>query len=90
MVVVELYCNMYTDMTAASVVKKNGYFTVKIVLSSLWKGVNSNRKEFAPIGSKFFSFRVDLFSERVFAKPRIPYCIKAKGKSQVISLVRNV
>ena len=28
-----------------------------------WKGVYSERKEFAPRGSKFFPFRVDLFSE---------------------------
>ena len=28
-----------------------------------WKGVFSIRKEFAPIRSKFFPYRVDLFSE---------------------------
>ena len=31
---------------------------------SLLKRVYSKRKEFAPIGSKFFPFRVDSFSER--------------------------
>ena len=30
----------------------------------LWKGAYSKRKEFAPKRSKFFLFRVDLFSER--------------------------
>ena len=31
--------------------------------ASFWKWGYSKRKEFAPIGSKFFSFRVDLFLE---------------------------
>ena len=33
--------------------------------SPFWKWVYSKRKEFAPIGSKFFPFRVDLYSEGV-------------------------
>ena len=36
---------------------------VKIVLSPSWKGVFCKRKEFAPKGSKFFTFRVDPFTE---------------------------
>ena len=28
-----------------------------------YKGVYSKRKEFAPLGSKFFPFRIDCFSE---------------------------
>ena len=32
-------------------------------LSSFWKDVCSKRKEFAPLGSKFFPFRADAFSE---------------------------
>ena len=37
---------------------------VKIILPPFWSGLYSKRKEFAPFGSKFFSFRVDPFSER--------------------------
>ena len=36
---------------------------IKVVFASLLKGVYSKRKEFAPPGSKFFSFRIDPFSE---------------------------
>ena len=32
--------------------------------SSFWKGVYSNRKEFAPLGSKFFPLRVNPFSNK--------------------------
>ena len=31
----------------------------KFVASLFWKGVYSKRKESAPLGSKFFSFRID-------------------------------
>ena len=34
---------------------------VKIALSPFWKKVCSERKEFAPLGSKFFPFRVYSF-----------------------------
>ena len=34
--------------------------------ASLLKGVYSKRKEFAPLGSKFFPFRVDPFSEGIW------------------------
>ena len=33
-------------------------------LNSFWKGVCSKRKEFAPLGSKFFPYRVDPFIRR--------------------------
>ena len=33
------------------------------VSSTILKGVHLKRKEFAPFGSQFFSFRVDFFSE---------------------------
>ena len=33
------------------------------ILPPFWKGVYSKRKEFAPLGSKFFPFWVDPFSE---------------------------
>ena len=39
-----------------------GNNSVKTVLPSFWKTVYSKRKEFAPLGSKFFPFRVDFFS----------------------------
>ena len=32
-------------------------------VASVWKVVYSKRKEFAPLGSKFFPFRVDSFSK---------------------------
>ena len=35
----------------------------KLFLPPFWKGVYSQRKEFAPRGSKFFSFSVDTISE---------------------------
>ena len=33
---------------------------------AFWKKIYSKRKEFAPIGSKFFPFRVDLFQKGVW------------------------
>ena len=39
-------------------------FCVSCKLSLFWKGVYPKRKEFAPRGSKLFSFRVDSFTER--------------------------
>ena len=57
--------------------------SISIVLHSIWKGVYSKRKEFAPKevyskrkefapkGSKFFPFRADLFSEG-------PWCARKK------------
>ena len=33
---------------------------------SFWKGVCYKRKEFAPNGSKFFPFGVDIFSKRIY------------------------
>ena len=41
-----------------------GRHLFKHCFASLLKGVHSKRKEFAPLGSKFFPFRVDHFSER--------------------------
>ena len=41
----------------------SGYNSFKIVLPPVWKGVYSERKEFAPKRSKFFPFRVDPFSD---------------------------
>ena len=37
---------------------------LRCILSPFLKGVYSKRKEFAPLGSKFFPFRVDPFPER--------------------------
>ena len=37
-------------------------------VSPFWKGVYTERKEFAPNGSKFFPLRVDLFSEGSWRK----------------------
>ena len=39
---------------------------VKIALSPFWKKVCSERKEFAPLGSKFFPFRVYSFTYGVW------------------------
>ena len=49
--------------------KGNGYIfsrgnSVKNILTPFRKGVYSKRKEFAPLGSKFFPFGVDLFQKR--------------------------
>ena len=43
---------------------KKDYFVKNVC--PLRKGVYSKRKEFAPLGSNFFSFRVGPFSERVW------------------------
>ena len=43
---------------------------------SFLKGLYSERKEFAPLGSKFFPFRIDPFSEGACM------CRKANRKSQ--------
>ena len=48
--------------------KGNGYTikagnSFKVVYTTLLKGVFSEMKEFAPLGSKFFPFRADLLSE---------------------------
>ena len=43
--------------------RRNKSFT--IILASFWIWVYSKRKEFVPLGSKFFSFRVDPFSEGI-------------------------
>ena len=64
------------EMDTPSEQKKNIYIymyinkTVKIVLFHFWKGVYSKRKEFAPKGSKFFPFRVDLFLNAFVQKSR--------------------
>ena len=45
-----------------------GFISVKTVIVPFRKGVYSKRKEFAPFGSKFFSFRVDPFQKRLVAQ----------------------
>ena len=53
----------------ASNILKGKWYTLKggnsfkMGLPLFWNGVYSKRKEFAPLGSKFFPFRVDPFSE---------------------------
>ena len=39
--------------------------SVQIILLPFWKVFYSKRKEFAPLGSQFFSYRVDPISERI-------------------------
>ena len=51
------------DVTLLKLLFHRGGGSVRIVFVSFWKGVSSKRKEFAPFGSKFFSLRVDPFSE---------------------------
>ena len=41
----------------------SGEATVKCILLPFWNRIYSKRKEFAPTWSKFFPFKVDLFSE---------------------------
>ena len=49
----------------------------------IWEGVYSKRKEFAPIGSKFFPFRVDQFSGGDWCAERqiVPSLVKNGGNS---------
>ena len=47
------------------------------------KGVCSKRKEFAPMGSKFFPFRVDAFSEGLSLQEF------KQEDTKVVSLVQN-
>ena len=46
--------------------KLSGEGTVKLVCLPSEKGSTLKRKNLLPLGSKFFPFRVDLFSERVW------------------------
>ena len=43
---------------------------LKIILPPFWKGIHSKRKEFAPLGSKFFPLRVGTFSEGDYMQER--------------------
>ena len=49
----------------------------KIFLVPFWKGVYSERKEFAPLWSKFFPFRVDP-SEGIWCAEKQTVCISCK------------
>ena len=53
-----------------------GGISFKIVLCPFWKGVFSKRKEFAPGGSKFFSYRVDTFPKAPGVQESKPDVIK--------------
>ena len=57
----------YVELFMVTLLEENGYtFMVgncQNCLASLLKVVHSKMKEFAPLGSKFFHFRVDLFSQ---------------------------
>ena len=57
----ELHC------PATSLIYKGDNFVISCLLSckasSFWKEIYSKRKEFGSLGSKFFPFRVDPFSE---------------------------
>ena len=54
--------NYLCTITGIGYVFKASY-SVKIVLPPFWKRIYSKRKEIAPLGSNFFPFRVDPFSE---------------------------
>ena len=58
-------------------------------LLSFLKGVFSKRKEFAPLGSKFFPFRVDPFSEEALYAGKQTgshkSCLPCKKKSKINS-----
>ena len=61
----------YCRLCCGSFIKACGYTfsrgnSVKIDFSLFWKGVYSKRKESAPLGSRFFPFRVDPFLEGVW------------------------
>ena len=69
--------------------KRNGYTlggwvgaTVFIYLPSFWKGVYFKRKEFAPLRSKFFPFRVDSFSEGF-------WCAAKQTIIKIVPLIQN-
>ena len=71
--------NLSCDLKGVDNCRVNNSFTM--VLHPFWKGIYYKRKEFAPIGSKFFPFRADPFSEG-------EVCRKANRKSEkAISLV---
>ena len=53
----------------------------KLFLPPSWKEVYSKRKEFAPLGSTFFPFRVDHFSEGAYEQ---------KSKQEVTKIVSLV
>ena len=64
------YCRLYIEAgpNKTARLKGNEYTfqggnSVKLFLSPFWKGIYSKRKEFAPSGSKFFSFREGPFTE---------------------------
>ena len=57
--------------------------SVKVVFAPFWKGTYSKRKEFAPIGSKFFPFRVDPFQIGTDVQER------KQELTKVVSLVKK-
>ena len=56
--------------------------TLIIVFASLLKRVYSERKEFAPLGSKFFPFRIDPFQKRLGLQ-------ESKEVTEVFSFVKE-
>ena len=61
-----------------------GINSVRIFLFPFWNWFYSKRKEFAPVGSKFFPFRVDPFSKGAWCAG------KAIEVPKVVSHVNNV
>ena len=68
-----LFC-IAVSCIKGEVIYFQGSNSIKIVLPPFCKGVCSERKEFALLGSKFFLFRVDPFSEGA-------WCAKGSHKS---------